>query len=80
MKSKGSGFFDVSKQDFGLGPSQNINTKNSFDSLRDVEDCFDTDLGLWENEIKVIKKFVDSDIRPKIEDYDSWSGNMKKIL
>ncbi|MFS7996178.1 hypothetical protein Hanom_Chr12g01126921 [Helianthus anomalus] len=78
MKSKGSGFFDVSKQEFGSGPSQTVNTKNSFGSLRDEEECFDTDLGLWENEIEVVKKYVESNTRPKIEDYDSWSGNMKK--
>ncbi|MFS7973153.1 hypothetical protein Hanom_Chr09g00853241 [Helianthus anomalus] len=78
MKSKGSGFFDISKQEFGYGPSQNVNTKNSFGSLRDEEECFDTDLGLWENEIVVVKKFVDSNIRPEIEDYESWSASMKK--
>ncbi|KAJ0436324.1 hypothetical protein HanHA300_Chr16g0589491 [Helianthus annuus] len=78
VRSKGSGFFDVSKQDFGLGPSLSVNVKNSFGSLRDEEDCFDTDLGLWENEIEVVKKFVESNTRPKLEDYDSWSANMKK--
>ncbi|KAJ0698738.1 hypothetical protein HanOQP8_Chr10g0347961 [Helianthus annuus] len=78
MKSKGSGFFDVSKQDFGLGPKQVVNTKNSFGSLCDEDDCFDTDLGLWENEIEIVKKFVESNTRPKIEDYGSWSANMKK--
>ncbi|KAJ0950213.1 hypothetical protein HanPSC8_Chr02g0045541 [Helianthus annuus] len=80
VKSKGSGFFDVSKQTFGAGPSQIVNTKNSFRTLRDEEECFDTDLGLWDHEIDVVKKFVDSRTRPKIEDYDSWWGNMKKIL
>ncbi|KAJ0698737.1 hypothetical protein HanOQP8_Chr10g0347951 [Helianthus annuus] len=74
----GSGFFDVSKQNFGLGPRQIVNTKNSFGSLCDTEDCFDTELGLWENEIEVVKKFVESNTRPKLEDYDSWSANMKK--
>ncbi|KAM0037327.1 hypothetical protein Hdeb2414_s0014g00436811 [Helianthus debilis subsp. tardiflorus] len=75
---KGSGFFDISKQVLGSGPSPNVSTKNSFGTLRDEEECFDTDLGLWEHEIDVVKKFVDSQTRPKIEDYDSWSGNMKK--
>ncbi|KAJ0723957.1 hypothetical protein HanOQP8_Chr08g0304411 [Helianthus annuus] len=75
---KGSGYFDVSRQSFGLGPKQVVNTKNSFGSLCDAEDCFDTDLGLWDNEIEVIKKFNESNTRPKIEDYDSWSANMKK--
>ncbi|MFS7937524.1 hypothetical protein Hanom_Chr05g00428621 [Helianthus anomalus] len=75
---KGSGFFDISKQAFGSGPSPNVSTKNSFGTLRDEEECFDTDLGLWENEIEVVKKFVDSNIRPKIEDYESWSASMKK--
>ncbi|MFS7969329.1 hypothetical protein Hanom_Chr09g00807901 [Helianthus anomalus] len=78
VKPKGSGFFDVTKQDFGHGPSLNINTKNSFGTLRDEEACFDTEIGLWENEIEVVKKYVDSNTRPKIEDYNSWSGNMKK--
>ncbi|MFS8013786.1 hypothetical protein Hanom_Chr15g01337191 [Helianthus anomalus] len=77
VKSKGSGFFDVSKQDSGLGPTQVVNTKNSFGSLCDEVDCFDTDLGLWENEIEIVKKFVESNTCPKIEDYDSWSANMK---
>ncbi|MFS8013827.1 hypothetical protein Hanom_Chr15g01337621 [Helianthus anomalus] len=74
----GSGYFDVSKQTFGLGPRQGLNTKNSFGSLRDTEDCFDTETGLWENEIEVVKKFVESNTRPKLEDYESWSANMKK--
>ncbi|KAJ0786389.1 hypothetical protein HanOQP8_Chr02g0054891 [Helianthus annuus] len=77
-RPKGSGFFDVTKQDFGLGPSQKISVKNSFGSLRHEDDCYDTDLGLWESEIEIVKKFVESNTRPKIEDYDSWSGNMKK--
>ncbi|MFS7901522.1 hypothetical protein Hanom_Chr01g00000651 [Helianthus anomalus] len=74
----GSGYFDVSKQNFGLGPKQGVCTKNSFGTLRDEEECFDTDLGLWEHEIDVVKKFVESNTRPKLEDYDSWSVSMKK--
>ncbi|MFS7908562.1 hypothetical protein Hanom_Chr01g00084611 [Helianthus anomalus] len=78
VKSKGSGFFDVTKQAFESGPSPNVSTKNSFGTLRDEEECFDTELGLWENEVEVVKKFVESNTRPKLEDYDSWSANMKK--
>ncbi|KAM0057487.1 hypothetical protein Hdeb2414_s0005g00158741 [Helianthus debilis subsp. tardiflorus] len=74
----GSGYFDVSNQNFGLGPKQVVNTKNSFGSLCDEVECFDTELGLWENEIEVVIKFVESNTRPKLEDYDSWSTNMKK--
>ncbi|KAF5821978.1 hypothetical protein HanXRQr2_Chr01g0021101 [Helianthus annuus] len=75
---KGSGFFDVSKNVFGPGPSPNVNTKNSFGTLQDEEDCFDTDLGLWEHEIEMVKKFVETSTRPKIEEYSSWSENMRK--
>ncbi|KAJ0555220.1 hypothetical protein HanIR_Chr07g0299591 [Helianthus annuus] len=67
------------KHNFGLGPKQGVSTKNSFGTLRDEEECFDTDLGLWEHEIDVVKKFVESNTRPKLEDYDSWSVSMKKI-
>ncbi|MFS8010221.1 hypothetical protein Hanom_Chr14g01294531 [Helianthus anomalus] len=77
-KPKGSGFYDVTKNMCGPGPSPNINTSNSFGALRNEEDCFDTELGLWENEIEIVKKFVESNTRPKLEDYDSWSANMKK--
>ncbi|MFS8013817.1 hypothetical protein Hanom_Chr15g01337521 [Helianthus anomalus] len=62
----------------GPGPNPNVNTSNSFGALRDDEDCFDTDVGLWEKEIEIVKKYVESNTHPKIEDYDSWSGNMKK--
>ncbi|KAM0007323.1 hypothetical protein Hdeb2414_s0144g00812601 [Helianthus debilis subsp. tardiflorus] len=78
VKSKGSGFFVVSKQAFGLGPSPNVNTKNSFGTLRDEEDCFDTELGLSELEIEVVKKFVETSTRPEIEDYSAWFENMRK--
>ncbi|KAJ0535202.1 hypothetical protein HanRHA438_Chr09g0408941 [Helianthus annuus] len=78
VKSKGSGYFDVSKQAFGPGPSSNISTKNSFGKLRDEEECYDTDLGMWEHEIEAVKKFVETSTRPKIEDYNVWSENMRK--
>ncbi|KAM0038933.1 hypothetical protein Hdeb2414_s0012g00376281 [Helianthus debilis subsp. tardiflorus] len=74
----GSGYFDVTKQNFGLGPKQGVTTKNSFGVLRDEENCYDTELGLWDNEIEVVKNFVESNTRPKLEDYDTWSANMKK--
>ncbi|KAJ0751608.1 hypothetical protein HanLR1_Chr05g0195241 [Helianthus annuus] len=78
QKTYGSGFFDVSKNEFGTQLGSSYKTSNSFGTLRDEEECFDTEIGLWENEISVVKKYVESNTRPKIEDYDSWSGNMKK--
>ncbi|MFS8004259.1 hypothetical protein Hanom_Chr13g01223621 [Helianthus anomalus] len=78
QRSYGSGFFDVSKSEFGsqIGPS--CKTTNSFGTLRDVEECFDTDVGLWEHEIEMAKKFVETSTRRKIEEYSSWSENMRK--
>ncbi|KAM0039816.1 hypothetical protein Hdeb2414_s0012g00386431 [Helianthus debilis subsp. tardiflorus] len=78
QKTYGSGFYDVSKNDFGtqLGPS--CKTTNSFGTLRDEEECFDTDIGLWEHEIEKVKKFVETSTRPKIEEYSLWSENMRK--
>ncbi|MFS7904281.1 hypothetical protein Hanom_Chr01g00034291 [Helianthus anomalus] len=78
VKPKGSGYFDVSKQVFGHGPSQNVSIKNSFGTLRDEEECFDTDPGMWEHEIEMVKKFVETSTRPKIEEFSSWSENMRK--
>ncbi|KAJ0490420.1 hypothetical protein HanHA300_Chr12g0455251 [Helianthus annuus] len=78
VKPKGSGYFDVSRNVSGPGPSPNVNTKNSFGTLRDEKDCFDTDLGMWEREIEMVKKFVETNTRPKIEEYSSWSENMRK--
>ncbi|MFS8006708.1 hypothetical protein Hanom_Chr14g01252371 [Helianthus anomalus] len=74
----GSGFYDVSKNDFGSQSGPSCKTTNSFGVLRDEEECFDTDLGLWEHEIEKVKKFVETSTRPKIEEYSSWSENMGK--
>ncbi|KAJ0532525.1 hypothetical protein HanRHA438_Chr09g0380391 [Helianthus annuus] len=78
LKPKSRGYFDLSKRDFGHGPSSNVSTKNSFGTLCDEEECFDTDLGLWEHEIEMVKKFVESNTRPKIEGYSAWSENLRK--
>ncbi|MFS8013315.1 hypothetical protein Hanom_Chr14g01331451 [Helianthus anomalus] len=34
---------------------------------------------MWEHEIEVVKKFVENNSRPKIEDYSAWSENMRKF-
>ncbi|KAM0008633.1 hypothetical protein Hdeb2414_s0108g00796921 [Helianthus debilis subsp. tardiflorus] len=78
QKVYGSGFYDVSKNVFGSQSSPLCNTKNSFGKLRDEEECFDTDLGMWEHEIEMVKKFVETSTRSKIEEYSSWSENMRK--
>ncbi|KAM0007883.1 hypothetical protein Hdeb2414_s0002g00060431 [Helianthus debilis subsp. tardiflorus] len=78
QKTYGSGFFDVSKNDFGSNLGPMCNTKNSFGSLIDEEECFNTDVGLWEHEIEKVKKLVETSTRPKIEEYKSWSENMRK--
>ncbi|KAJ0522189.1 hypothetical protein HanIR_Chr10g0479641 [Helianthus annuus] len=75
-KPKGSGYFDVSRQAFGPGSSP----KNSFGNLRDEEECFDAEVGMWEHEIEVVKEFVETSTRPKIEDYNAWSEKMKKYF
>ncbi|KAJ0879940.1 hypothetical protein HanRHA438_Chr10g0457281 [Helianthus annuus] len=75
-KPKGSGYFDVSRQAFGPGSSP----KNSFGNLRDEEECFDAELGMWEHEIEVLKSFVETSTRPKIEDYNAMVRKMKKYF
>ncbi|KAJ0741219.1 hypothetical protein HanOQP8_Chr06g0225571 [Helianthus annuus] len=76
---KGSGFFYVSKTVFGPGSSPNVSTKNSFGTLREEEECYDTELGFWEHEIDMVKKYVEASTRPKIEDYSAWPENMRKF-
>ncbi|KAJ0929086.1 hypothetical protein HanRHA438_Chr04g0201071 [Helianthus annuus] len=61
---------------YKFGPT--CDTTNSFGTLRDEVDCFDTELGIWEHKIEVVKKFVETNTRPKIEDYSGWSENMRK--
>ncbi|MFS7969647.1 hypothetical protein Hanom_Chr09g00811631 [Helianthus anomalus] len=46
-RSKGSGFFDVSKNNFGPRQSPILETKNMFGKLQDEEECFDTEYVLW---------------------------------
>ncbi|KAJ0915920.1 hypothetical protein HanPSC8_Chr06g0255531 [Helianthus annuus] len=76
---KGSGFFYVSKTVFGPRSSPNVSTKNNFGTLRDEEECYDMELGLWEHEIDMVKKYVKASTRPKIEDYSAWLENMRKF-
>ncbi|MFS7902234.1 hypothetical protein Hanom_Chr01g00008891 [Helianthus anomalus] len=78
QKNYGSGFYDVSKNMLGLQSGPSCNTTNRFGSLRDEEECFDTDMGLWEHEIEKVKKFVETNSRPKIEEYISWSESLRK--
>ncbi|KAM0021155.1 hypothetical protein Hdeb2414_s0024g00647691 [Helianthus debilis subsp. tardiflorus] len=73
-----SGFYDVSKNSFVSQSGPTCNTTNSFGTLRDEEECFDTDLGMWEHEIEMVKKFVETSTRPKIEDYSAWFKNTRK--
>ncbi|KAJ0637558.1 hypothetical protein HanOQP8_Chr17g0675281 [Helianthus annuus] len=78
QKGYGSGYFDVSTNYFGSHSGPTCNTTNSFGMLQDEVDCFDTELGLWEREIDVVKNYVENKTRPKIEEYSSWSENMRK--
>ncbi|KAF5768172.1 hypothetical protein HanRHA438_Chr14g0644211 [Helianthus annuus] len=77
-KAYGSGFYDVSKNVFGSQDGPMCNVKNSFGTLRDEDGCFDTDLGMWEHEIEIVKKLVENNTHPKIEEYGSWSESMRK--
>ncbi|KAJ0786388.1 hypothetical protein HanOQP8_Chr02g0054881 [Helianthus annuus] len=78
QKTYGSGFYDVSKNDFGSNLGPMCKTKNNFGTLINEEECFDTDIGLWEYEIEKVKKLVETSTRPKLEEYCSWSENMRK--
>ncbi|KAJ0789042.1 hypothetical protein HanPI659440_Chr05g0198971 [Helianthus annuus] len=73
-----SGYYDISKNSFGSQSGPTCNTKSSFGSLCDEEECFDTELGMWEHEIEVVKNFVETSIRPKVEEYHAWFENMRK--
>ncbi|MFS7999088.1 hypothetical protein Hanom_Chr12g01161871 [Helianthus anomalus] len=55
---KGSGFFDVSQNNFGPQVSPIVETKNSFGKLQDEEECFDTEYGLWEKDMLLVRKFM----------------------
>ncbi|MFS7965537.1 hypothetical protein Hanom_Chr09g00763431 [Helianthus anomalus] len=78
QKTYGSGFYDVSKNMLGSQPGPSCKTTNSFGMLRVEEECFDTDIGLWEHEIGKVKKFVETSTHPKMEEYSSWSENRRK--
>ncbi|MFS7905446.1 hypothetical protein Hanom_Chr01g00047791 [Helianthus anomalus] len=62
--SRGSGFFDVSQNNFGPRQSSILETKNTFRSLQDDEDCFDTEHGPWEKEMLMLRKFYKTNSHP----------------
>ncbi|MFS8023776.1 hypothetical protein Hanom_Chr16g01455511 [Helianthus anomalus] len=76
-KRKGSGFFDVSKNMFGPRESPKVETKNAFGSLQDDEDCFDTEQGLWEKEMLLVRKFYETNTQPPNDVFKSWSEKQR---
>ncbi|MFS7996540.1 hypothetical protein Hanom_Chr12g01131131 [Helianthus anomalus] len=74
---KGSGFFDVSKNSFGPRQCPSLETKNSFESLQVEEDCFDTEHGLWEKEMLMVRKFYETDTQPPDDVFKSWSEKLR---
>ncbi|KAJ0771216.1 hypothetical protein HanPI659440_Chr07g0266501 [Helianthus annuus] len=76
-KSRGSGFFDVSQNNFGPRQSPVLETKNSFGKLQDEEECYDTEFGLWEKEMLLVRKFYEADTCPPDDVFTSWSDKMK---
>ncbi|MFS7958689.1 hypothetical protein Hanom_Chr08g00681721 [Helianthus anomalus] len=76
-KSRGSGFFDITQNYLGPQKSTLVETKNSFDKLQDEEECFDTEYGLWEKELLLVRKFYETNTCPPFDVYSSWSDKMK---
>ncbi|MFS7894741.1 hypothetical protein Hanom_Chr09g00848991 [Helianthus anomalus] len=74
---KGSGFFDVSSQNFGPRVSPTVETKNNFDTLQNEEDCFDTEHGLWEKEMLMVRKFYEINTQSPDNVFSSWSEKLK---
>ncbi|MFS7916645.1 hypothetical protein Hanom_Chr03g00179741 [Helianthus anomalus] len=70
---KGSGYFDVSRQNFLPRVSPIVETKNAFDTLQNEEDCFDTEHGLWENEMLMVRKFYETNTQPPDDVFSWWS-------
>ncbi|MFS7954812.1 hypothetical protein Hanom_Chr07g00635041 [Helianthus anomalus] len=59
-KSRGCGFFDVSQNNFGPRQNKLVETKSSFGKLQDEEDCFDTEHGLCEKDMLIVRKFFET--------------------
>ncbi|MFS7994561.1 hypothetical protein Hanom_Chr12g01107501 [Helianthus anomalus] len=74
---KGSGYFDVSQNNFGSRQSPILETKNTFGKLQDEEDCFDTEHGLWEKEMLMVRKYYETNTHPPDDAFSSWSEKLK---
>ncbi|KAM0060980.1 hypothetical protein Hdeb2414_s0004g00130571 [Helianthus debilis subsp. tardiflorus] len=74
---RGSGFFDISQNNFRPRQSTLVETKNSFDTLQNEEDCFDTEHGLWEKEMVMVRKFYETNTKPPDDVFSSWSEKLK---
>ncbi|MFS8013783.1 hypothetical protein Hanom_Chr15g01337161 [Helianthus anomalus] len=74
---KGSGFFDISRNSIGSRGSPTVETKNSFGTLQDVEDCFDTEYGLWEKDMLMVRKFYETHTQPSDDVFKSWSEKLQ---
>ncbi|MFS7919713.1 hypothetical protein Hanom_Chr03g00215931 [Helianthus anomalus] len=61
-----------------FGPRQDplVETKNAFGSLQE-DDCFDTEHGLWEKEMLMVRKFYETNTQPPDEVFSSWSEKLK---
>ncbi|MFS7920106.1 hypothetical protein Hanom_Chr03g00220451 [Helianthus anomalus] len=73
----GSGFYDVSRNNFGPRQSPTFETKNSFDTLRNEEDCFDTEHGLWEKDMLMVRKYYEMNTQPSDDVFKSWSEKLR---
>ncbi|MFS8034923.1 hypothetical protein Hanom_Chr17g01586931 [Helianthus anomalus] len=76
-KSKGSGFFDVSLNNFGHRKSPNLEVKNTFDAIQNDEDCFDIEYGLWEKDMLMVRKFYETNTPPSDDVFKSWSEKLR---
>ncbi|MFS8019152.1 hypothetical protein Hanom_Chr15g01400501 [Helianthus anomalus] len=74
---EGKWFFDISKSSFGPRESPRVETKNSFDTLQNEEDCFDTDHGLWEKDMLMVRKFYETNTQPSDDVFKSWSEKLR---
>ncbi|KAJ0869919.1 hypothetical protein HanRHA438_Chr11g0494401 [Helianthus annuus] len=73
----GSGFYDISRNNFGSRQSPTLETKNSFDTLQNEEDCFDTEHGLWEKDMLKVRKFYETNTQPSDDVFKSWSEKLR---
>ncbi|MFS7909493.1 hypothetical protein Hanom_Chr02g00095241 [Helianthus anomalus] len=74
--NSGTGYFDTS---VGLRASPSLNTKNTFGVLRDEVENFDTESGLWDHEVEIVKKYSSPSSNPPDAIYEAWNENMKKF-